>query len=98
MTDAPSSLRASLLLALLTCFSLLAPGAARAQTEITAGVRGNVSAEGSGLPVAGARVVLRNESLRVAREATTDAEGNYTIPGLPPGDGYQIDVSADDFR
>lgn len=98
MADTTSSLRAFIRLALLTCFCLFAASATHAQTESTAGVRGSVSAEGSGLPVAGARVRLRNEALRVVRETTTDEEGNYNIPGLPPGDGYEINVSADDFR
>jgi hypothetical protein len=98
MADAPSRFRALLLLSLLTCCPLLAPNIARAQTEVSAGVRGRVSAEGSGLPVAGARIVLRNKELRVEREAVTDGEGNYTIPGLPPGEGYELNVSAEAFR
>jgi outer membrane receptor protein involved in Fe transport len=98
MADTNASLRALTPLLLLSFFLLFAPNAAQAQTEVTAGVRGNVSAEGSGVPVAGARVRLRNEALRVSREAVTDEEGNYAIPGLPPGDGYEIDVNAADFR
>ncbi|HEX8355549.1 MAG TPA: carboxypeptidase regulatory-like domain-containing protein, partial [Pyrinomonadaceae bacterium] len=98
MADTPISPRALLRLALLACFCLFASDAARAQTEVTAGVRGTVSAEGTGRPVAGARVVLRNGALRVEREATTDGEGGYTIHGLPPGEQYEVSVSAEDFR
>jgi hypothetical protein len=98
MADMTPPLRALLRLALLTCFCLFASEVAPAQTEVTAGVRGTVLAEGTGLPVAGARVVLRNAALRVEREATTDAEGNYTIAGLAPGEQYEVAVSAQDFR
>ncbi|MFL6257394.1 MAG: carboxypeptidase regulatory-like domain-containing protein [Pyrinomonadaceae bacterium] len=98
MADTTPSLRAFIRHAFLTCFCLFAASAAHAQTESTAGVRGSVSAEGSGLPVSGARVRLRNEALRIVRETTTDDEGNYNIPGLPPGEGFEINVSADDFR
>jgi outer membrane receptor protein involved in Fe transport len=97
MADTPSPLRAFIRFALFSCFCLFAAHVAQAQTEITAGVRGKVSAAGSGVPVAGARVLLRNVALRVEREATTDAEGNYAVAGLPPGDGYEIDVSAANF-
>ncbi|HEX8281761.1 MAG TPA: TonB-dependent receptor [Pyrinomonadaceae bacterium] len=98
MTDTTPSARVLLLLASLTCFCLFAPHAALGQTEVTAGVRGRVTASGTGLPVAGARVVLRSAALRVEREATTDEEGNYAIPGLPPGEQYEIDASAEGFR
>ncbi|HEX8500348.1 MAG TPA: carboxypeptidase regulatory-like domain-containing protein [Pyrinomonadaceae bacterium] len=98
MADTTPPPRAFIRLAFLACFCLFAPGAALAQTEVTAGVRGTVSAEGTGRPVAGARVRLLNAALRVEREATTDVEGNYSIPGLPPGEQYEVTVDAADFR
>ncbi|HEX8721411.1 MAG TPA: TonB-dependent receptor, partial [Pyrinomonadaceae bacterium] len=98
MADTPSAPRTLIRLCLFACFCLFAAGAARAQTEVTAGVRGTVSAEGTGAPVAGARVVVRHKGLRVEREATTDGEGNYALAGLPPGDGYEVGVTAADFR
>src|SRR5881275_2492618 len=75
MLGTPSRPRAFFRLAFIVFFCLLISTAARAQTEITAGLRGTVSAEGSGVPLAGARVLLNNESLRVRREATTDESG-----------------------
>jgi hypothetical protein len=51
MADTPSPLRAFIRLVLIACACLFASSAASAQTEITAGVGGDVSAEGSGLPV-----------------------------------------------
>jgi outer membrane receptor protein involved in Fe transport len=71
---------------------------ARAQTEVTAGLRGTVTAEGSGLSVGGARVVVTNTALRVQRREVTDEAGGYLVAGLPPGDGYEISVSAEGFR
>jgi outer membrane receptor protein involved in Fe transport len=85
-------------LALVAFISLCASSAARAQTEITARLRGTISVEGSGLPLAGSRVVVKNDALRVERETTTDESGSYTLAGLPPGVEYKITVSADDFR
>jgi len=98
MADKLSSRRTFLRLALFAFALLSAYGAAGAQTEITSGLRGTVSAEGTGLPVAGARVVVRNAALRLEREATTDDSGEYTVAGLPPGSDYEVRVSADDFR
>jgi outer membrane receptor protein involved in Fe transport len=71
---------------------------ALAQTEISAGVRGTVSVRGAGTPLAGARVVLKNEALRVEREATTGEAGEYVFAGLPPGVGYGIYAEAEGFR
>jgi hypothetical protein len=78
--------------------SLFVSIVARAQTEVTSGLRGVVSVEGSGLPLAGARVLVQNDALHVERETTTDAGGEYSVAGLPPGGEYRINVTADDFR
>lgn len=80
------------------CASLLFPSIARAQTDATSELRGTVSAGGTGLPVEGARVFVKNERLRVERQTTTDESGAYTFAGLPPGDGYELSVEADGFR
>jgi hypothetical protein len=98
MADTHATTRAFVRLSLIAFALLLTPNAARAQTEITAGIRGTVNAEASGVHVAGARVLIINDALRVEREATADAEGNYVVAGLPPGGEYKITVSADGFR
>lgn len=71
---------------------------ASAQTELTAGLRGVVTAKSDGAAIAGARVSVKNEALRVQREVVVNAEGGFVVPGLPPGAGYEISVSADGFR
>jgi hypothetical protein len=69
-----------------------------AQTDLTAGVRGTVAARSDGGRVTGARVVVRNEMLRVERTTVSDGEGNFAFGGLPPGEGYTVEVSAVGFR
>ena len=69
---------------------LLALGAARAgaaQTT-TASVRGYVRGTG-GADVAGASVSARNTENGLTRSATTNGDGFYLLPGLPPGT-YQL--------
>ncbi len=77
---------------------LLSPIAAAAQTEVTAGLHGTITCESNGAPLAGARVVVRNLPSRVERTTTTDETGNFAVNGLPPGDAYEVTVSADNFR
>ncbi len=84
-----------LLLVLAAC---LFPLSALAQTELTAGIRGHVAAADSNEAIGGARVLVQSETLRLRREATTDAEGQYVVNGLPPALDYEVVFSADDFR
>ncbi|HEV7859604.1 MAG TPA: TonB-dependent receptor [Pyrinomonadaceae bacterium] len=72
--------------------------AAQAQTELTSGIRGNVTALSSGEPVPGARVVLTSKGLRLRRESQTDAGGRFALSGLPPANDYEIVVSAEGFQ
>ncbi|MGH9660824.1 MAG: carboxypeptidase-like regulatory domain-containing protein, partial [Bryobacteraceae bacterium] len=62
----------------------------------TAAVRGVVSdATGSGVP--GAKVVITEADRNVQRPATTDSQGRFVLPALPPG-GYTLTVEASGFR
>lgn len=83
-----------LLLAAGLCFQL----SAFAQTALTAGMRGTIIAERAGVPIAGARVVIGSKSLQIQREAQTDTDGVFAVPGLPPGTDYEVSLSADGFR
>jgi hypothetical protein len=63
-------------------------------------VRGVVTAGGTGEPVAGATVVLKDAAFQ--HETTTDAEGRYVLSPLPPTinawAGHQLIVAAAAFR
>jgi len=59
-------------------------------------VTGSVS-DKSGAFVAGAKVTAQNLETQVAREATANESGIYTIPLLPPG-RYKVTVQRDGFR
>ncbi|MEU4566654.1 carboxypeptidase-like regulatory domain-containing protein [Micromonospora sp. NPDC023956] len=71
---------------------LAAPAAAD-----TAGYTGLVSDTG-GTPIAGACLALHTTATEVAAEFCTDANGRYTISGVPTGVGYKIRTYADGFR
>lgn len=50
----------------------------------------------SGAAVSGAEVRVRNLSTNVSRETTTNAEGVFRVPNLPPG-AYEVSVSRSGF-
>jgi len=69
---------------------------ALAQTQITSGtIQGTVlDANGAALP--GAAVELRNSGTNLVRDVTTDEDGRFVAPQLPPG-RYTITVSKQGF-
>lgn len=77
---------------------LLMPMAAFAQTELTGAISGVIRDQGANAVIAGARVVVKNEAMRINREVATDSEGRFTVLGLPPGGEYQITAGASGFR
>jgi hypothetical protein len=85
-------------LMLILAFCLALHTRALAQTELTAGVRGSVTATASGEAIPGARVIVKSETLRLRREAQTNEEGRFSLNGLPPLADYEITVEADGFR
>jgi Carboxypeptidase regulatory-like domain/TonB dependent receptor len=70
-------------------------GAGLAQTAATAMVRGRVL-DPQQRPVPGARVVATASATGWAREASTDAAGQYVLPDLPPG-GFVVSITAGGF-
>jgi hypothetical protein len=70
---------------------------ASAQTELTAGLRGSAQTTASGEKVAGARILVTSETLRVKRETQTNGDGEFTVFGLPPANDYVVTASADGF-
>ena len=67
---------------------------AQAQT-ITATITGTVTDQ-AGAVVPSAKVTITAASTGQAKTATTDAEGRYTVPFLPPG-SYRVSVEANGF-
>src|SRR5467141_2618775 len=66
------------------------------QTANTGAIAGSVS-DPSGAPVAGAAVVIDSEATREQRDLNTDAEGNFSVPFLTPGN-YELTVRAPGFE
>jgi hypothetical protein len=68
---------------------LLASVSAFAQSTTTGALTGTVTSDGAPLP--GATVTVTSPQAQGSRTAVSDANGNYNIPGLPPGD-YTVRV------
>src|SRR5688572_3980929 len=87
----------TLVLALLTfiCCGFLIPGTVRAQA--TSGeITGRVLDDG-GLGVPGATITATNDATGLVRTTVTGAEGDYTIPQLPPG-SYTVTAELTGFK
>src|ERR1700740_2624316 len=82
---------APILVALLV---LCLPSASRAQD--TGYIAGTVT-DKTGAAVAGARVVLVSVGGNLTRDTETNADGAYTVAGLPGG-SYNLTVTADGFQ
>ncbi|HET8675066.1 MAG TPA: carboxypeptidase-like regulatory domain-containing protein, partial [Blastocatellia bacterium] len=79
-------------LILVTCHS----GNALAQSQTTGRIAGTVK-DPRGARIVGAEVTVTSLATAEQRKATTDAEGNYTVPLLPPG-AYRVSVAASGFK
>ena len=66
----------------------------RAQTQ--GGISGLVT-DSSGAAVPGATVTVTNTATRGTRNTTTNAEGLYTFPAVPPG-VYELKVELQGFK
>src|SRR5438876_432869 len=77
-------------------FLLLTSLSALAQTQTTGRIAGTVKDQ-NGAVIAGAEVSVVSKATGDQRKVTTDAEGNYTVPLLPPGT-YQLKVTVQGFN
>jgi len=68
-----------------------------AMADVFGAILGTVT-DVSGALVPGAKVVLRNASTGLVRDAETDANGNYEFLVVPVGEGYSVEVEAPNFR
>src|SRR6266852_722794 len=66
------------------------------QTANTGAIAGTVS-DPSGALVAGAALVVKSQATQEERDLTTDAEGNFSVPFLTPGN-YDLTVRAPGFE
>ena len=83
---------------LLSAVLLVVLGPASVQGQvITASVNGTVL-DPAGAAVPNAKVRALNESTNLEVRATTDSDGRYTFPSLPPGGPYSISVEAAGFN
>src|SRR2546425_690428 len=83
------------LLLLPFAFLLLASLSVLAQTQTTGRIAGTVKDQ-TGAVIVGAEVTVVSRTTGDERKVTTDAEGNYTVPLLPPGT-YRTRVAANGF-
>ena len=75
---------------------VLACGAAYAQQSASSGIIGQVT-DASKSSVPGATVTVINVGTNAQRSATTDSEGRFSVPNLPPA-VYEIKVELSGFR
>ncbi|MGH9393198.1 MAG: TonB-dependent receptor, partial [Terriglobales bacterium] len=78
------------------CCGLLFASVALAQTSDTASLRGHVT-DPSHAAVAAAQVAARNAATGAVRTATTDAQGNYSLAGLPVNGAYTLTATSAGF-
>jgi hypothetical protein len=78
---------------LLACLCWLAPGA---QAQYRAGIQGTVL-DPQGAAVQGATVTVISNETGVSKQATTDANGVYTVPALAPGK-YMVIIEKQGFK
>jgi outer membrane receptor protein involved in Fe transport len=76
-------------------FFLLPSISALAQSPATGGIAGTVT-DPNGSIIVGAAVTVSSYTTGEERKITTDSDGNYTAPFLPPG-AYRIRVTANGF-
>ena len=84
-----SSLKASLLLSGILLFTAATAAPAQRPEPRPKNVQGVVR-DLRGQPILGARVFVRNTETDIIRTLTTDADGLYSLNGLPPDVDYEV--------
>ena len=90
-----SSMHASRTLLLITAFDICCLPI-YGQTANTGAIAGSVS-DSSGASVATAALVVKSQATQEERDLTSDAEGNFSVPFLTPGN-YDLTVRAPGFE
>src|SRR5215831_15566976 len=78
------------------CLLLLHSIFAFGQSQTTGRIAGTVK-DPNGATVAGAEVTIKSLATYEERKVTTDAQGSYGVPLLPPG-AYRVNVRANGFK
>src|SRR5690349_7603138 len=88
----------SLIKGLAVLFVLAATATAWAQGVTGSAVTGTITEEGSGTPVAGAFIELKNAATGDTLTALAEADGTYFIDNVPPGGPYTMTVTAGAYK
>jgi len=87
------------LIRLLAVLSILvATGTSWAQGVTGSAVTGTVTEDGSGTPVPGAFIELKNAATGDTLTALAEADGTYFIDNIPPGGPYTLTVTAGAYK
>ena len=81
---------------LLTVVILLASWVVTGRAQTQGGITGTVT-DSSGAAIPGATVTVTNTATSGTRNTTTNAEGLYTFPAVPPG-SYELKVELQGFK
>ena len=87
-------MRTSLILAVL--LSLVHPGSARAQSQITTGVIDGMATDATGAALPGVTIEARNVDTNFTRTSVTAADGRFALLQLPPGH-YKVTFTLSGF-
>jgi len=94
----PSNVSATVTkIGLLMAMSMLFALSAMAQTQSAAADLTGTITDPTGAVVAGATVRAKSVATGIGRTTTTDAQGNYQLIGLPPGE-YEVSAEAATFK
>jgi hypothetical protein len=80
----------------LLCLSPLVLASTMALAQTSASVTGVVT-DSTGAVIPGVSVVLTNPATGVKYQVKSDSAGSYRVSNVPPGPGYQLDVSTPGF-